>query len=46
MIALDMRAITDIDASGTNILGDLMGRSRPRQKLLLFCNVPAARGRL
>jgi MFS superfamily sulfate permease-like transporter len=42
MIALDMRAITDIDASGTNILSELVRRSRQRGKLLLFCNVPAA----
>jgi MFS superfamily sulfate permease-like transporter len=42
MIALDMRAIADIDASGTNILSELVRRSRQHGKLLLFCNVPAA----
>jgi sulfate permease, SulP family len=42
MIALDMHAITDIDASGTNILNELVRRSRQRKKLLLFCNVPQA----
>ena len=40
MITLDMRAITDIDASGTNILSELVRRSREHGKLLLFCNVP------
>ena len=42
MIVLDMRAITDIDASGSNILGNLVTRCRARGKQLLFCNVPAA----
>ena len=42
MIALDMRAITDIDVSGANILNTLVRRSRLHGKHLLFCNVPAA----
>jgi MFS superfamily sulfate permease-like transporter len=42
MIALDMRAITDIDASGTNILSELVRRSGQRKKSLLFCNVQPA----
>ena len=42
MIALDMRAITDIDVSGANILYTLVRRSRLHGKHLFFCNVPAA----
>jgi sulfate permease, SulP family len=42
MIALDMRAITDIDVSGANILNTLVRRSRLHGKHLFFCNVPAA----
>ena len=41
MIALDMRAITDIDVSGANILNTLVRRSRQHGKHLFFCNVPA-----
>jgi anti-anti-sigma regulatory factor len=40
MVALDMRAITDIDASGMNILSTLVRRSRSHGKRLFFCNVP------
>ncbi len=40
MIALDMRAITDIDVSGANILNTLVRRSRLHGKHLFFCNVP------
>ena len=42
MVALDMRAITDIDVSGANILHTLVQRSRLHGKRLFFCNVPAA----
>jgi SulP family sulfate permease len=42
MIALDMRAITDIDVSGANILNTLVNRSRQHGKRLFFCNVPDA----
>jgi SulP family sulfate permease len=42
MVVLDMRAITDIDVSGFNILGSLVTRSRERGKQLLFCNVSVA----
>ncbi len=42
MIALDMRAITDVDVSGANILNTLVSRSRQRGKRLVFCNVPVA----
>lgn len=42
MIALDLRAITDIDVSGANILNTLVNRSRQHGKRLFFCNVPAA----
>jgi sulfate permease, SulP family len=42
MVALDMRAITDIDVSGANILSTLVRRSRQQGKSLLFCNVPPA----
>ena len=41
MVVLDMRAVTDIDASGSTILGSLVTRSRQRGKQLLFCNVAA-----
>jgi SulP family sulfate permease len=42
MIALDMRAITDIDISGAHILNTLVNRSRQHGKRLFFCNVPDA----
>jgi len=42
MIALDMRAVSDIDVSGANILASLVGRSRELKKSLLFCEVPSA----
>lgn len=38
-VIFDMRAITDIDASGSTILGNLIARSRQQKKRLLFCNV-------
>ena len=41
MIALDMRAISDIDVSGANILAQLLSRSRALKKAILFCGVPA-----
>lgn len=41
VIVLDLRGISDIDASGATILRNLMERSRRRGKCLLFCNVPA-----
>lgn len=40
MVALDLRAITDIDVSGAHILNTLVNRSRQRSKHLFFCNVP------
>lgn len=40
MVALDMRGVTDIDVSGANILANLAGRTRVRDKKLLFCGVP------
>lgn len=39
MIVLDMRAVTEIDASGSTILGSLVARSSQQGKRLLFCNV-------
>jgi sulfate permease, SulP family len=42
MVAIDMRGITDMDVSGANILGNLVGKSRELEKDLLFCNIPAA----
>jgi CRP-like cAMP-binding protein/anti-anti-sigma regulatory factor len=39
---LDLRAISDIDASGANILQGMVQSSRTGGKSLLFCNVPAA----
>lgn len=40
VVVLDMHAVTDIDASGSTILGSLVARSRQQHKQLLFCNVP------
>lgn len=40
MVVLDMNAVTDIDVSGSTILGSLVARSRQQHKQLLFCNVP------
>lgn len=40
MVALDLRAVTDIDISGANVLRNLVNRSRDLGKRLLFCNVP------
>jgi sulfate permease, SulP family len=40
VIILDCRGISDIDASGANIIRDLAEKSRKLGKLLLFCNVP------
>ena len=42
MVALDMRAISDIDVSGANILSTLVRRSNLHGKRLFFCNVPPA----
>ncbi len=42
VIALDMRAITDIDVSGSNILSNIVNRSQEHGKRLLICNVPLA----
>ena len=39
MVALDMRRVSDIDVSGANILANLVGKSRARNKHLLFCSV-------
>jgi CRP-like cAMP-binding protein/anti-anti-sigma regulatory factor len=39
IVVLDMRAVTEIDASGSTILGSLVVRSRQQGKRLLFCNV-------
>ncbi|HZL31906.1 MAG TPA: SulP family inorganic anion transporter [Pseudolabrys sp.] len=39
IVVLDMRAVTDIDASGSAILAALVKRARTRGKKLLFCNV-------
>jgi MFS superfamily sulfate permease-like transporter len=44
MVTLDMRAITDIDASGANILSTLVQRSRSYGNRLFFCNVPLQQG--
>lgn len=41
-VVLDLRAVTDIDVSGANVLRNLVVRSGERNKRLLFCNVPAA----
>ncbi len=40
VVVLDMHAVTDIDVSGSTILGSLVARSRQQHKQLLFCNVP------
>ena len=39
VVALDMRRVSDIDVSGANILANLAGKSRARNKHLLFCGV-------
>jgi CRP-like cAMP-binding protein/anti-anti-sigma regulatory factor len=41
VVILDCRGISDIDASGANIIRDLAEKSRKLGKLLLFCNVPS-----
>jgi ABC-type transporter Mla MlaB component len=41
IVVLDLRGVTDIDASGSAILGALVQTSHRRGKLLLFCNVTA-----
>jgi SulP family sulfate permease len=40
VIALDLRGIVDIDASGATIVRNLAERSRKRRQHLVFCNVP------
>lgn len=40
-IVLDLRGISDIDASGANILENLVHTSAGAGRRLLFCNVPA-----
>lgn len=39
-IVLDLKGVSDIDASGANILAGIAERSRAAGKRLLFCNVP------
>lgn len=41
IVILDMRAITDIDASGSAILAALVKKAQALGKQLLFCNVAA-----
>ncbi len=41
VVILDCRGISDIDASGANIIRDLAEKSRKLGKLLLFCNLPS-----
>jgi len=42
MIALDMRGVSDIDASGAASLTNLVKKCRELKKHLLFCEVPPA----
>jgi MFS superfamily sulfate permease-like transporter len=44
-VVLDCRGVADIDASGANIIGELVDKSRKLGKRLLFCNVPLAHRR-
>ena len=41
IVILDMRAVTDIDASGSTILAALVKKAQALRKQLLFCNVAA-----
>ena len=43
-ILFDLRGISDIDVSGTTILGAVVGRCRARGKSVAFCNVPKTLG--
>jgi CRP-like cAMP-binding protein/anti-anti-sigma regulatory factor len=40
VVVLDCRGVSDVDASGANIIRDLAEKSRKLRKLLLFCAVP------
>jgi sulfate permease, SulP family len=40
-IVLDLRGISDIDATGANILQGIVAASRGSDNTLIFCNVPA-----
>jgi MFS superfamily sulfate permease-like transporter len=40
VVIVDCRGVSDIDASGANIIRELAEKSRKLGKLLLFCNVP------
>ncbi|MGA2942583.1 MAG: SulP family inorganic anion transporter [Xanthobacteraceae bacterium] len=40
VVIVDCRGVSDIDASGANIIRELADKSRKLGKLLLFCNVP------
>ena len=42
VIVLDCRNVTDIDASGANIIQELVDKSRKLEKRILFCNVQAS----
>jgi anti-anti-sigma regulatory factor len=42
MVTLDMRGVSDIDASGAAILENIVNKSRGLKKDLLFCDVPSA----
>jgi SulP family sulfate permease len=42
VVVLDCRGVSDIDASGANIMRDLLDKTRKLGKHLLFCNVPDA----
>lgn len=44
MIALDLRGVSDLDASGATILENIMTKSRGWKKDLLLCEVPPAHG--
>ena len=44
MVALDLRGISDIDASGATILENIIARSRGWKKDLLLCEVPSTLG--
>jgi sulfate permease, SulP family len=40
LVVLDCRGVSDMDASGANIIRDLAEKSRKLGKSLVFCNVP------
>src|SRR5262249_20215978 len=42
LVILDCRGVIDIDASGSNIMRELLNRTEKMGKRLLFCNVPSA----